>query len=122
VWLLLERNDIPRRRLLINVFGETARCVFEIGLADDVVAVEDGSSLVAGDAHRYPLRDACADQVPDDRATQVVKEFSWQAGRFARPLPRLAPVADWPFILLKNERTAQGSEPPPALDHRPEWL
>lgn len=74
--LVRERNDIPRRRLLINVFGEAGRCVFEVGLADDVVAVEDGSSLVAGDVHRHPLRDARADQVPDDRATQVVKELS----------------------------------------------
>ena len=63
-------------------------------LADDVVAVEDGAALVAGQEHGDPLGDAGADQVARGGAAAIVEEAGRHAGRLTGGAPRRAPAAD----------------------------
>ena len=64
----------------------------EFLLIDDVVAVEDGAGLVAGQEHGDPLGDAGADQVAGGGAAAVVEEAGRHAGRLAGGAPRRAPA------------------------------
>jgi len=66
-------------RILPNVPGnvpislrQPSRRSLKVRRAHDVVPVEDAPRLVAGDAHRDPLRDPGVDQVPDGRPAEVV--------------------------------------------------
>ena len=63
-------------------------------MVDNVVAVEDGTTLVAGQEHGDPLGHVRADQVARGGAAAVVKEAGRHPGRLAGRAPRRAPAAD----------------------------
>jgi len=63
--------------------GESIDAGSEIALADDVVAIENGSRLVTGELHRHALRRAAADQVARGRAPAVIQPFAWQSRELA---------------------------------------
>ena len=52
-----ERTGVPK----------PTRGVPQISIADDIIAIEDATRLVAAQFHRDPLRNAGADHVPDRR-------------------------------------------------------
>ncbi len=62
--------------------------LLEITLRDDVVAFEDGASLVPTDLHGDALRDACPDHAPDRRAPERAPEIIEAA------LPKLATLTE----------------------------
>ena len=71
---------------------------------DDVVAVEDGAGLVAGQEHGNALGDAGADQVAGGGAAAIVEEASRHAGRLTGGAPRRAPAADGDAVAVEDER------------------
>ena len=73
----------------------------EFLFVDDVVAVEDGAGLVAGQEHGDPLGDAGADQVAGGGAAAIVEE----AGRHPGRLAGRAPAADGDAVAVEDERT-----------------
>ena len=66
----------PRRRLcvLCQIGDQLVPGPEQFLFVDDVVAVEDGAALVAGQEHGDPIGDAGADQVAGGGAAAVVKE------------------------------------------------
>ena len=73
-------------------------------LVDDVVAVEDGAALVAGQEHGDPLGDAGADQVAGGGAAAIVEEAGRHAGRLAGGAPGRAPAADRDAGAVEDQR------------------
>ena len=71
---------------------------------DDVVAVEDGAALVAGQEHGAPLGDAGADQVAGGCAATIVEEAGRHPGRLTVGAPRGAPAADWDAVAVEDQR------------------
>ena len=59
---------------LLQVLLELGGGLDDVALADDVVALEDGTRPVAADGHGDPLRHAGPDEVPDPGAAEVVEE------------------------------------------------
>ena len=78
-------------------------------IVDDVVAVEDGAALVAGQEHGDPLGDAGADQVAGGGAAAIVEE----AGRHAGRLTDGAPAADGDAVAVEDERAVGVAAYPP---------
>ena len=74
--------------LLCQIGDELFAGVEQFLLIDDVVAVEDGAALVAGQEHGDPLGDAGADQVARGGAAAVVQEAGRHAGRLTGGAPR----------------------------------
>ena len=72
-------------------------------LVDNVVAVEDGAALVAGQEHGDPLGDVCADQVARGGTAAVVKETGRHPGRLAGRAPRRAPAADGDAVAVEDQ-------------------
>ena len=72
-----------RRRLcvLLQIGDKLVASLEQFLLVDDVVAVEDGAALVAGQEHGDPLGDAGADQVAGGGAAAIVEEAGRHAGR-----------------------------------------
>lgn len=90
----------------------------DVLLIDDVVAVENGSRLVAGDLHGELLRDTGPDEVSDRRSSQIVKELARHSCGPARlsPVPVkglyfLSVVVEYPrhevFALLGFDNVSQ---------------
>ena len=67
------RTPAGRLRLLRQILNELVPGLKQFLLVDDVVAVEDGAGLVAGQEHGDPLGDAGADQVAG-----AVRRQSWR--------------------------------------------
>ena len=78
-------------------------------LVDDVVGVEDGAALVAGQEHGDPLGDFGADQVAGGGAPTIVKE----AGRHGGRLTGGAPAADGDAVAVEDERAVGVAVCPP---------
>jgi hypothetical protein len=57
-----------------KVLAELKSRVFQVALINDVVAIEYGPGLVAGDIHGNPFQNASADQVAHSSASQIVKQ------------------------------------------------
>ena len=85
----------------------------EFLFVDDVVAVEDGAGLVAGQEHGDALGDAGADQVAGGGAAAIVEEAGWHAGRLAGGAPRRAPAADGDAVAVEDQRTVGVAPCPP---------
>ncbi len=76
------RSPTWRLRLLRQILDELVPGVEQFLFVDDVVAVEDGAALVAGQEHGDPLGDAGADQVAGGGAAGIVNLAScWQSYR-----------------------------------------
>src|SRR5437879_3540675 len=63
------------RKCARMVLGQLGGGRLEVAGGHDVVAVENGPRLVAGDHHGHLLRDARVDQVADSGPTEVVDEL-----------------------------------------------
>ena len=83
-----------RRRLCVlrQIGDELVAGVEQFLLVDDVVAVEDGAALVAGQEHGDPLGHAGADQVAGGGAPAIVEEAGRHPGRLTGGAPRRAPA------------------------------
>ena len=88
------RSPTWRLRLLRQILDELVPGVEQFLFVDDVVAVEDGAALVAGQEHGDPLGDAGADQVAGGGAAAIAEEAGRHPGRLAGRTPRRAPAAD----------------------------
>ena len=82
------RAPAGRLRLLRQIRTELVAGLEQFLLVDDVVAVEDGAALVAGQEHGDPLGDAGADQVAGGGAAAIVEEAGRHAGRLTGGAPR----------------------------------
>ena len=83
---------------------------------DDVVAVEDGAGLVAGQEHGDPLGEAGADQVAGGGAAAIVEEAGRYAGRLTGGAPRRAPAADGDAVAVEDERAVGVAACPPSRE------
>ena len=88
------RAPAGRLRLPRQIGDELVAGVEQFLFVDDVVAVEDGAALVAGQEHGDPLGDAGADQVAGGGAAAIVEEAGRHAGRLTGGAPRRAQAAD----------------------------
>ena len=81
--------------VLLQVGDQLVAGLEQFLFVDDVVAVEDGAGLVAGQKHGEALGDTGADQVAGGGAAAIVKEAGRYASRLTGGAPRRAPaVAD----------------------------
>ena len=103
-----------RLRLLCQIGDELVPGVEEFLLVDDVVAVEDGAALVAGQEHGDPLGDAGADQVAGGGAAAIVEEAGRHPGRLTGGAPRRAPAADGDAVAVEDERARGVAAGPPS--------
>ena len=87
-----------RLRLLRQIGDELVPGVEQFLLVDNVVAVEDGAALVAGQEHGDPLGNAGADQVAGGGAAAIVEEAGWHPGRLAGR----APAADGDAVAVED--------------------
>ena len=98
------RAPAGRLRLLRQIRTELVAGLEQFLLVDDVVAVEDGAALVAGQEHGDPLGDAGADQVAGGGAAAIVEEAGRHAGRLTGGAPRGAPAADGDAVSVEDQR------------------
>ena len=103
-----------RRRLLRQIGDQLVAGVEQFLFVDDVVAVEDGAGLVAGQEHGNPLGDAGADQVAGSGAPAVVEEAGRHAGRLAGGAPRRAPAPDGDAVAVEDQRAVGVAARPPS--------
>ena len=99
-------SPATRRRLgvLRQIGDELVAGLEQFLLVDDVVAVEDGAGLVAGQEHGDALGDAGADQVAGGGAAAIVEEAGRYAGRLTGGAPRRAPAADGDAVAVEDQR------------------
>ena len=104
-----------RRRLgvLRQILHELVAGLEQFLLVDDVVAVEDGAGLVAGQEHGDPLGHAGADQVAGGGAAAIVEEAGRHAGRLAGGAPGRAPAADGDAVAVEDQRAVGVAACPP---------
>ena len=89
-------------RLLRQIGDELVPGVEQFLLVDDVVAVEDGAALVAGQEHGDPLGDAGADQVVGGGAAAIVEQAGRHPGRLTGGASRRAPAADGDAVAVEH--------------------
>ncbi len=94
----------PRLRLLRQIGDELVPGVEQFLLVDDVVAVEDGAALVAGQEHGDALGDIRADQVARGGAAAIVEEAGRHPSGLAGGAPRGAPAPDGDAVAVEDER------------------
>ena len=106
-----------RHRLcvLLQIGDKLVAGVEQFLLVDDVVAVEDGAALVAGQEHGDPLGDAGADQVAGGGAAAIVEEAGRHPGRLAGGAPRRAPAPDGDAVAVEDERAVGVAACPPSV-------
>ena len=92
----------PRLRLLREIGDELVPGVEQFLLVDNVVAVEDGAALVAGQEHGDPLGDVCADQVARGGTATIVEEAGRHPSGLAGRAPRRAPAADGDAVAVEH--------------------
>ena len=71
-----------------------ASLVLQIGMGDDVVAIEDVPRSVTGDAHTHDFRYTRSDEIARRRPAQIMAQHPRQSHRLARAGPTLSKVAD----------------------------
>ena len=105
-----------RRRLCVlrQILHELVASLEQFLLVDDVVAVEDGAGLVAGQEHGDPLGHAGADQVAGGGAAAIVEEAGRHAGRLTGGAPRRAPAADGDAVAVEDQRAVGVAACPPS--------
>ena len=99
-------SPATRRRLgvLRQIGDELVAGLEEFLFVDDVVAVEDGAGLVAGQEHGDALGDTGADQVAGGGAAAIVEKAGRYAGRLTGGAPRRAPAADGDAVAVEDQR------------------
>ena len=107
-----------RRRLcVLRQIGDKLVAGFEqFLLVDDVVTVEDGAALVAGQEHGDALGDTGADQVAGGGAAAIVEEAGRHAGRLTGGAPGRAPAADGDAVAVEDERAIRVAACPPSRE------
>ena len=96
----------PRRRCVLRQRGDQlGASVEQFLLVDDVVAVEAGAGLVAGQEHGDALGDTGADEVAGGGAAAIVEEAGRYASRLTGGAPRRAPAADRDAVAVEDQRT-----------------
>ena len=105
-----------RLRLLRQIGDKLIPGLEQFLLVDDVVAVEDGAALVAGQEHGDSLGDAGADQVASGGAAAIVEEAGRHAGRLTGGAPRRAPAADGDAVAVEDERARGVAACPPSRE------
>ena len=103
-----------RLRLLREILDELVPGVEQFLLINNVVAVEDGAALVAGQEHGDPLGDIRADQVAGGGAPAIVEEAGRHPGRLAGGAPCRAPASDRDPITVEDERAVGVAACPPS--------
>ena len=100
------RSGATRRRLCVlrQIGDQLVAGLEQFLLVDDVVAVEDGAGLVAGQEHGDALGDAGADQVAGGGAAAIVEEAGRYASRLTGGAPRRAPAADGDAVAVEDQR------------------
>ena len=104
-----------RLRLLRQIGDQLVSGLKQFLLVDDVVAVEDGAALVAGQEHGNPLGDARADQVAGGGAAAIVEEAGRHPGRLTGRAPRGAPAPDRDAVAVEDQRAAWVAACPPSV-------
>ena len=91
------------RRLcvLLQIGDQLVAGVVQFLLVDDVITVEDGAALVAGQQHGDPLGDAGADQGAGGGAAAIVEEAGRHPGRLTGGAPRRAPAPDGDAVAVE---------------------
>ena len=113
------RPPAGRRLCVLRQIGDQLVAGLEQFLfVDDVVAVEDGAALVAGQEHGDALGDTGADQVAGGGAAAIVEEAGRYAGRLTGGAPRRAPAADGDAVAVEDQR-AIGITAGPRRDQPP---
>ncbi|MCM3879444.1 MAG: hypothetical protein ND807_04980, partial [Vicinamibacterales bacterium] len=72
---------------------KTTRSVPQISVADDIIAIKNAASLVAGQFHGHALWNAGTDHVADGRSPEVVRNAAGASGRRPGPPPGLVDAA-----------------------------
>ena len=110
------RSGATRRRLCVlrQILHELVASVEQFLFVDDVVAVEDGAGLMAGQEHGDALGDAGADQVAGGGAAAIVEEAGRYAGRLTGGAPRRAPAADGDAVAVEDELAVGVAACPPS--------
>ena len=105
-----------RRRLCVlrQILHELVASVEQFLLVDDVIAVEDGAGLVAGQEHGDALGDTGADQVAGGGAAAIVEEAGRYDSRLTGGAPRRAPAADRDAVAVEDQRAVGGAACPSA--------
>ena len=91
-------------------------------LVDDVVAVEDGAGLVAGQEHGDALGDAGADQVAGGGAAAIMEEAGRHAGRLTGRAPGRAPAADRDAVAVEDQRAVGVAARPSPRQGPRQWV
>ena len=105
-----------RRRLCVlrQVGDQLVASLEQFLLIDDVVAVEDGAGLVAGQEHGDALGDAGADEVAGGGAAAIVEEAGRYASRLTGGAPRGTPAADGDAVAVEDQRAVGVAARPPS--------
>ena len=105
-----------RRRLCVlrQIGDQLVAGLEQFLFVDDVVAVEDGAGLVAGQEHGDPLGDTGADQVAGGGAAAIVEEAGRHASRLTGGAPRRAPAADGDAVAVEDQRAVGVAACPPS--------
>ena len=106
------------RRLcvLLQVGDQLVPGLEQFLFVDDVVAVEDGAGLVAGQEHGDALGDTGADEVAGGGAAAIVEEAGRYAGRLTGSAPRGTPAADGDAVAVEDERAIRVAACPPSRE------
>ena len=110
------RAPAGRLRLLCQIGDELVASVEQFLLVDDVVAVEAGAGLVAGQEHGDALGDTGADQVAGGGAAAIVEEAGRYASRLRGGAPRGTPAADGDAVAVEDERAVGVAARPPSRE------
>ena len=107
-----------RRRLCVlrQIGDQLVPGLEQFLFVDDVVAVEDGAGLVAGQEHGDALGDTGADQVAGGGAAAIVEEAGRHASRLAGGAPRRAPAADGDAVAVEDQRAVGVAARPPSRE------
>ena len=100
--------------VLRQILHELVAGLEQFLLVDDVVAVEDGAGLVAGQEHGDPLGDTGADQVAGGGAAAIMEEAGRHAGRLTGGAPRRAPAADGDAVAVEDQGAVGVAACPPS--------
>ena len=100
--------------VLFQIGDELVAGLEQFLFVDDVVAVEDGAGLVAGQEHGDALGDTGADQVAGGGAAAIMEEAGRHAGRLTGGAPRRAPAADGDAVAVEDQRAVGVAACPPS--------
>src|SRR5262249_34125908 len=92
--------------ILLSVLRRRLHChegLGDVGLVDDVVAVEDGTRLVAADPHGDRGVDTSPNEVPDTAPSKIVEKQPWHTSGRSRLMPALPDVPDATPSVMKQE-------------------